>query len=102
MASIDLKKDFCSQKRLSLLDIFCRRIFEICMYVKRIWTKIPLSILREKGFLPVVYVYDSYLQGDDYEDCFSNVLKTKVILRSLGFTIHPEKSKSIPTQCIIG
>ena len=38
-------------------------------------SKIPFSIFKEKGFLFVVYVDDSYLQGDDYdEDCFSNVL----------------------------
>ena len=69
----------------------------------RIFTKISkilFSILREKGFLSVVYVDDSYLQGDDYDDCFSNVLKAIEILRSLGFTTHPEKSKFIPTQCI--
>ena len=47
--------------------------------VIRIFTKIskiPFFILREKGFLSVVYVDDSYLQGDDYDDCFSNVLNT--------------------------
>ena len=68
----------------------------------RIFTKlpkIPFSILREKG-LSVVYVDDSYLQDRDYEDCFSNVLSTIEILRSLGFTIHPDKSKFIPTKCI--
>ena len=65
----------------------------------KIW-KIPFSILREKGFLSVVYVDDSCLQGDDYEDCFSNVLNRVEILISLGITIHPDKSKLIPTQCI--
>ena len=63
-------------------------------------SKIHFSILREKGILSVVYVDDSYLQDDDYEDCFSNVLNTIKILRSLGFTILPDKSKFIPTQCI--
>ena len=63
-------------------------------------SKIPFSILREKGFLSVVYVNDSCLQDDDYEDCLSNVLNTIKILRSLGFTILPEKSKFIPTQRI--
>ena len=63
-------------------------------------SKILFSILREKVFLSVVCVDHSYLQGDDYEDCFSNVLNTIEILRSLGFTIHPDKSKFIPTQCI--
>ena len=69
----------------------------------RIFTKIStksFSIFREKGFLSAVYVDDSYLQDDDYEDCFSNVLNTIQILRSLEFTIHPEKSKFIPSQCI--
>ena len=57
------------------------------MYVKWMWiftknwiltkiSKIPFSTLREKGFLFVVYVDNSYFQGDDYEDCFSNVLNT--------------------------
>ena len=63
-------------------------------------SKIPFSILREKGFLSEVYVDDSYLQSDDYEDCFSNVLDKIEILRSLGSTIYPDKSKLIPTQCI--
>ena len=40
------------------------------------------------------------MQGDDYEDCFPNVLNTIEILRSLGFAIHPEKFKFIQTQCI--
>ena len=35
-------------------------------------SKIPFPIAREKNFLSVVYVDDSYLQGYDYEDCFSN------------------------------
>ena len=63
-------------------------------------SKISFSILREKGFLSAVYVDDSYLQGDDYEGCFSNVLNTIEILRSLGFTIHSDKSKFILTQSI--
>ena len=52
----------------------------------RIFTKISkilFSILREKGFVSVVYVDDSYLQGDDYEDCLSNVLNTIEICTSL-------------------
>ena len=69
----------------------------------RIFTKISkilFSILREKGFLSVVYAGDSYLQGDDYEGCYSNVLNPIEILRSLGFTVHRDKSKFIPIKCI--
>ena len=113
MASIDLKDAFYSvpihKNHQAYLAFFVEEYFKfVCMPygygpAMRIFTKIskiPFSILREKGFLSVVYVDDSYLQGDDYEDCFSNVLNTIEILRSLGFTIHPEKSKFIPTQCI--
>ena len=39
-------------------------------------SKIPFSVLREKSFLSVVYFDDSYFQGNDYEDCFPNVLNT--------------------------
>ena len=63
-------------------------------------SKIPFSILRGKGFLSVGYVDDSHMQCDDHQDCFSNALNTIEILRSLGFTIHQEKFKFIPTQCI--
>ena len=112
MAFIDLKDAFYSvpiHKTTKPTWHYFRRIFEICMYAKWIWTshvniyknfKKIFFILREKGFLSVIYVDDWYLQGDNYEDCFSNFLNTKEILRSLGFTIHPEKSKFIPTQCI--
>ena len=48
----------------------------------------------------VVYVDDSYLQGDDYEDWFSNLLNTIEIPRPLGFTIQPDKPNFKPTQCI--
>ena len=60
-------------------------MLETCMYAKWIWTsnenifkdfKIQFSILREKDSLSVVHVDDSYLQGDDCENCFSNVLNT--------------------------
>ena len=73
-----------------------------CEFLQKLQNNSQTSfpILREKGFLSVVYVDDSYLQGDDYEDCFSNVLNTIEIIRSLGFTIHPEQSKFIPTHCI--
>ena len=97
-----------SQTPPILLDISCR-MFKICMYTKLIWTshaniyksfKPSFSILREKGFLNVVYVDDSYLQGYDYEDCFSNALNTIESFRFLGLTIHLDKCKFIPTQHI--
>ena len=113
MVSIDLKDAFYSvpvhKNHQAYLTFFVEEYLKfVCMPngygpAMRIFTKIskiPFSILREKGFLSVVYVDDSFLQGDGYEDCFSNVLNTREILRSLGFTLHPKKSKFIPTQSI--
>ena len=113
MASIDLKDAFYSvlvhKNHQAYLTFFVEECLKfVCMPngygpAMRIFTKIskmPFSILTEKGFLSVFYVDDSYLQGDDYEDCFSIVLIAIEILRSLGFTINPDKSKFIPTQCI--
>ena len=70
----------------------------------RIFTKIrkvPFSVLRMQDHTSVVYVDDSYLQGDSSESCLKNVNDTIIILRSLGFTIHPEKSVLTPTQNLI-
>ena len=73
-------------------------------YAMRIFTKItkaPFSVLRMQGHTSVVFVDDSYLQGDSYESCLKNVNDAKIMLRSLGFTIHPEISVLKPTQNMI-
>ena len=81
MTSIDLKDAFYSvavhKNHQAYLTFFVVEYFKVvCMPngygpAMRIFTKIsktPFSILTEKGFLSAVYVDDSYLQGDDYED----------------------------------
>ena len=108
MASIDLKDAFYSvpvhKNHQAYLTFFVEEYLKfVCMpngygpamRIFRKISKIPFSILREKGFISAVYVDDSYLQGGYYEDCFSIEIRT-----SLGFTIHTEKSKFIQTQCI--
>ena len=50
--------------------------------------------------MSLVYIDDSFLQGNNYQDYFSNVLNTIEILRSLGLTFHADKSKCVPTYCI--
>ena len=64
-------------------------------------TKVPFSVFRMQGHTSVVYVDDSYLQGDSYESCLKNVNDTTIMLRPLGLTIHPEKSVLKPTQKLI-
>ena len=110
MAFIDLKDAFYSipvhKNHQAHLTFFVEEYLKfVCMpneygtvlqILKKNKSKIPFSILGEKDFLSVVYDDESYLQRDDYKDCFSNVLNTIVILRSLGFTIHPDKPKFVP------
>ena len=63
-------------------------------------SKIPLSIPGVNNFMSLVYIDDSFLQGNNYQDYFSNVLNTIEILRSLGFTFHADKSKCVPTYVL--
>ena len=72
--------------------------------VMTIFTKIievPFSVLGMQGHTSVVYVDDSYLQGESYESCLKNGNDKIIMLQSLGFTIHPEKSVLTPTQNLI-
>lgn len=67
----------------------------------RVFTKLlkaPFSVLRQLGFLSVIYVDDSFLQGESFYICLENVRKTIELLQKLGFTINFEKSILIPKQ----
>ena len=75
--------------------------YGLAMRIFKKITKVPLSVLRMQGNTSVVNVDDSYLQGDSYENRLKNVNDPTVTLRSLGFTIHPEKSVLKPTQNLI-
>ena len=58
----------------------------------RLFTKLlkpPFSILRTHGYLSVVFVDDSYLQGHTFSTCEDNVNATVDLLQLLGFTIYP-------------
>ena len=114
MASVDLKDAFYTvpihsdhQKFLK----FCTTegLFKfVCMPngyndAMRVFTKILkpcFAFLRESGHLSVVYVDDSYLQGDTEEECHINILETVSLLQKLGFTIHVDKSVLQPTQTL--
>ena len=69
----------------------------------RIYTKVMkpvFSTLRNKGYLSSSYIDDSYLQGQNYTECVSNIRDTLFMMLKLGFTIHPEKSVFVPTQIL--
>lgn len=55
------------------------------------------STLRKQEFSSIAFVDDMFLQGDTYIECQQNVFETVNLLRSYGFTIHPEKSIFEPT-----
>ena len=60
----------------------------------------PFSALRKQRYPLVIFVDDSYLQGNTKTECEENVWVTIHLLRKLGFTINDEKSVFCPTQVI--
>ena len=57
--------------------------------------------MRSLGHNSVVYVDNSYLQGETYQACLDNNSDTVKLLRELGFVIHTEKSVLTPSQTIV-
>ena len=114
LASIDLKDAFYSvaiyddhQKYLYFMHDGISYHFQ-CMpngYLDamRVFTKLlkpVFAYLRELGYLSVIYVDDTLLVGDNYDECLKNVHATIHILEKLGFTIHPRKSVFVPTKSL--
>ena len=64
-------------------------------------TKVQFSVLRMQGHTSVVYVDNSYLQGDSYESCLKNVNDTIIMLQLWDFTTDPEKPVLKPTETLI-
>ena len=60
--------------------------------------KFPFCYLGKHGHSSVVYIDDTYLQGDSPQLCQKNIWDTEKLLRDLGFQIHPDKSVQIPSQ----
>ena len=68
-----------------------------------LFTKIlkqPSAALRRQGLLSVVYLDDSYLQGDSCSHCLENIHATTSLLTDLAFKINYEKSMFTPMQTI--
>ena len=115
LASIDIKDAFYSVPineghRKYLKFSWDGNIFQFCAMpngycdAMRVFTKIlkpVFATLREEGHESVIYVDDSLLQGDTFQECLDNIMATLGMLQSLGFVIHPEKSVLYPTQTII-
>ena len=57
-----------------------------------------LAQLRRLDHVIAAYIDDMLNIGEDYNDCVRNVADTILWFDKLGFHIHPEKSKFIPSQ----
>ena len=68
------------------------------MRIFTIISKVPFGHLKSQGYKSVVYEADSYLQGDAYQSCLTNILHTVNLLRELGFLIHSDKLLLTPSQ----
>lgn len=60
-------------------------------------TKPVVNVLREKGFVSVVYLDDWLCLGKNIKECSKNIESTQQLLRSLGYLINESKSKLIPS-----
>ena len=55
--------------------------------------RLPFGSLRSQGHLSVVYMDDSYLQGDSVSSCRRNVSATVSLLQALGFKINERSDR---------
>ena len=55
-------------------------------------------MLHQMGRLNVGYITDSYLPGENKEDCQANISDTCDLFSKLGFILHPVKSVLNPVQ----
>ena len=58
------------------------------------------AMLRQRAHLNVGYIDDSYLQGENREDCQANISDTCDLFSKLGFILHPVKSVLKPVQVL--
>jgi hypothetical protein len=106
MASIDLKDanysvqvhpdhqkylKFCWKGRLLQYTCFPDGL----AFCPRKFTKLMKPIfatLCDHGHLSVGFMDDSYLQGDDYEQCITNITDTVALVDKVSLVPHPDKS----------
>ena len=115
MASIDLKDAYYSVRVSPKYQKYLKFLWNGMMYkftclpnglacCPRKFTKLMkpvFSALRQQGHESSPYIDDSFLLGNDYNECGSNVIDTVKLLDALGFVSHPKKSVFIPTQTLV-
>ena len=63
-------------------------------------TKPPLAMLRMHGYTVAIYIDDIIAIGQSFEECLLTVVETINLFQKLGFVIHPDKGKFIPTKIV--
>ena len=115
MGSIDLRDAYYSVRMNPPFQQYFTCYWKGCYYkflrmpngyaqVPLLFTKLlkqPFGFLQKHGDASVVYIVDSYLQGDTYAQCLENIHATHNLLVSLGFSINRDKSVLQPSQCIV-
>ena len=100
MASIDLRDAYCTIPVAR--DHYCYTClpngYSQAPHIFTKLLKVPFGYLRKQDHSSVVYIDDTYLQGDTPRLCHNNVWDTEKLLWDLGFHIHPDKSVRIPSQ----
>ena len=113
MGSIDIKDAYysvsvCEEDQKYLKFIFDGQLFQftclpngLCSGPRK-FTKLlkgPLASLREIGHVMIsAHIDDIFNLGMTYQECQQNIADTINLLDSLGFIIHPDKSKFIPSK----
>ena len=112
LASTDIKDAFYSVlifpgHRKYLRFIWKRKIYQFltmpngyidAMQIFDKLLKPVFACLHELVYESSVYVDDSLLLTQTFQECFDNILSTISLLQELGFVIHPKKSTFVPTQ----
>lgn len=114
MASIDLKDAYYSvniddSHRKYLRFMWYDQLFQFtCLpngltSAPRWFTKLLKPIfytLRNRGFISVYYIDDTWLMGRSKEECEANVQVTSKLLTDTGFLLNIQKSQMVPVQNI--
>lgn len=114
MASVDLKNAYYSlpvadQHKKFLRFLWKGQLWQYnCMpnglaLAPRKFTKLLKPVfgkLREEGYMSASFLDDSLLVSESEQECMMNVHATVQLFRSLGFTVHPEKSVLQPAQSV--
>ena len=112
MGSIDTKDTYysvpvCEEDKKYLRFVFDGQLFQFTCLLNGLCSgprkftkslKETLAFLREIGHVISAYIDDIFNLGVTYQECQQNIASTINLLDSLGFIIHPDKSKFIPSK----